>query len=517
MQHTFGLRQRVGVFLGPALFVALGLGLRATGLKAEACWAAATVFLMATWWITEPLPLWATACLPLVLFPLFGAARFPDVLVQYFDPVNFLFLGGMMIAACMEQSGLHRRIALGIVARIGTSPRRIVLGFMLATGFITLWISNTAAALMMFPIGMAVLQKFEEQHAPHDPLLRRFGLALMLGIAYAASIGGIGTKIGTGTNFVFVKQASQVMTQEVTFLTWLKVGMPIVLIAIPVVWFYLVRVVARLPAEEFRGGRQAIHDARAQLGVMKRGEVLALIAFLMAAFLWTFRQDIDLGAVKIPGWAGFIPWSWADVVGRPVAELPKVLADLLGPRGADSVVAIIIGGALLLVPLQFKPIRCALDVRRVGHIGWDLLVLLGGGFAMAHGIQSSGLSDAIAGTLKGLGHFNPFLVMLVVCLVTTAISEVASNTATASILLPLLAASAQDFGMQPAPLMFAATLAASFGFMLPAGTPPNAIVHSSGYIPVTQMARSGLAVDLFGAVLITTVCYYIAPWALGTR
>jgi sodium-dependent dicarboxylate transporter 2/3/5 len=403
------------------------------------------------------------------------------------------------------------------VARIGSSPRRIVLGFMLATGFITLWISNTAAALMMFPIGMAVLQKFEEQHDPHDPLLRRFGLALMLGIAYAASIGGIGTKIGTGTNFVFVKQASRVMPQEVTFLTWLRVGMPIVLIAIPVVWFYLVRLVARLPVEEFRGGRQAIHEARAKLGRMKRGEVAALIAFLSAAFLWTFRQDIDLGAFRIRGWAGFIPWSWADVLGRPVTTLPKVLADLLGSRGADSVVAMIIGVTLLLVPLQTKPLRFALNTRRVGHIGWDMLVLLGGGFAMAQGIQSSGLSDAIAGTLKGMGHLNPFLVMLVVCLVTTAISEVASNTATASMLLPLLAVSAENLGQPPAPLMFAATLAASFGFMLPAGTPPNAVVYSSGYIPVTQMARSGLAVDLFGAVLIATVCYFVAPWALGLR
>src|ERR1041385_2523507 len=323
MEPSFGARQWAGVFLGPVLFVAAGLGLRATGLNSAACWAAATVFLMATWWITEPLPLWVTACLPLVLFPAFGSASFKDVALQYFDPVNFLFLGGMMIAACMEQWGLHRRIALGIVARIGSSPRRIVLGFMLATGFITLWISNTAAALMMFPIGMAVLQKFEEQHDPQDPLLRRFGMALMLGIAYDASIGGIGTKTGTGTHFFFVKPAGQVMTREVTFLTWLKIGLPIVLVAIPVVWLYLVRVVARLPNEEFPGGRQAIHDALVKLGRMKRGEVAALIAFLSAAFLWTFRQDIDLGAFRVPGWGGLIPWSWSEVIGRPLTALPK--------------------------------------------------------------------------------------------------------------------------------------------------------------------------------------------------
>jgi sodium-dependent dicarboxylate transporter 2/3/5 len=472
---------------------------------------------MSAWWIAEPLPLWATAALPLILFPLTGVASFFAVALQYFDPINFLFLGGMFIAGAMEQWGLHRRIALSVIANIGTSPRRIVLGFMLATGFITLWISNTATAMMMFPIGMAVLWKFEEETAPDDPLLRRFGLALMLGIAYAASIGGVGTKIGTGPNLVFVKQASGILGHEVDFLTWLKVGMPLVIVAIPLVWLYLVRVAAPLPPTGFTAGQRAVLEERARLGSMSLGERVALIAFLTAAFLWIFRKDIELGAFTIPGWWKLVPFSWEDVLGRPVKTLPAPLAKMLAQDVGDSAVAFVVGTVLFLVPVARRPWRFALELRMARHLSWDMLVLLGGSFAMAYGIQVSGLSEWLASLLQGVGKLSPFLALLLVSGISVGLSEVASNTATASILLPLLAASAHSFGLHPAPLMFAATLAASFGFMLPAGTPPNAIVFSSGYISVPQMARSGLIVDLFGGLLIAIVCWLLAPWALGIR
>lgn len=506
-------RQRVGLFLGPVVFVATGLAARSLGTAAA--WTAATVVLMATWWITETLPLWATALLPVVIFPLIGAGSVGSVALQYVDPVNFLFLGGMWIAASMEEWGLHRRIALGIVAKIGSSPRRIVLGFMIATAFLSMWISNTAAALMMFPIGMAVLRRFEDQVGERDPLLRKFGASLMLGIAYAASMGGIGSKIGTGTNLVFVKEAALALQLEVTFVSWFKLGLPVVVLVVPAAWLYLVHVSARIPAQEFPGAARTIADARAQLGLMKRGEVAALVAFLLAAFLWTFRQEMDFGLFRIPGWQDAIPFGWSDVVGRPVASLPPPFSELLAPRGAEGAIAILIGVALLLLPIQRAPFRTALGLRAATGISWGLLVLLGGGFAMAYGIQSSGLSNVLATALGGFGPTTPYVAIVVVCLATVALSEVASNTATASILLPLLAVAAPQFGLHPATLMFAATLSASFGFMLPAGTPPNAVVFSSGYIPVTQMARSGLVVDVVGAVLIATLCYYLAPWALG--
>ncbi len=458
-------RSRAGLVLGPVAFVACGLALGAAHLTVAQAWTAATVLLMAIWWITETAPLWATALLPLAVFPVIGAAPLQELGVQYFDRVNFLFLGGMLIAAAMEQHGLHRRMALGIVSAIGTSPRQIVLGFMVATGFITLWISNTAAALMMFPIGMAVLERFEAQRGRQDPLLKTFGLALMLGIGYAASMGGIGTKIGTGVNFVFVKQAAKILEEEIGFVTWSTIAMPIVIIVIPLAWMYLVR---RLPREEFPGGRATIDDARRQLGPMKRGEKVALVAFLTAAVLWVF-----------------------------------------GPRGKEPEVAMGVALALMLIP------RLGLHWRSAVGISWGLLVLLGGGFAMAHGIERSGLSTLIGASLQQLGGAGPYLSLVVCCLVTIAVSEVASNTATASILLPLLGPAAPTFGLHPATLMFAVTLSASFGFMLPAGTPPNAIVFSSGYIPVTTMARSGVVIDIGGGLVIATICYFIAPWALG--
>jgi sodium-dependent dicarboxylate transporter 2/3/5 len=516
-------RRRVGLWLGPLVFAALGLGLPATGMAAPAAWAAATVVLMATWWITESLPLWATALLPVPLFPALSGVPLGETLLQYLDPVNFLFLGGMWIAAAMEQWGLHRRLALGIVARVGTSPRRIVLGFMLATGFVSLWISNTAAALMMFPIGMAVLQKFDEAAtAAADPVealarLRAFGCALMLGIGYAASMAGVGSKIGTGTNLVFVREAQRTLGWDISFVSWFKLGLPVMALSIPLSWLYLVRVAARVPADEFPGGRAAIFEARSRLGTMSRGEGVALFAFLLAASLWVFRQPMDFGAFILPGWSAHVPWTWERLLGRPTASLPPPLAELLGPRGAESAIAMLIGTALLAAPVSVRPYRPALALRQAGGISWGLLALLGGGFAMANAISRSGLSKVLGGLFTHLHTGSPYLTVVVLCLGTVAISEVASNTATASILLPLLAAGAEGLGLAPGPLMFAVTLSASFGFMLPAGTPPNAVVFSSGYIPVVRMAKSGLVVDIAGAILIATVCHLLGPWALGGR
>lgn len=504
---AYDARQRAGLILGPLVFLAIVLAATRAGLGTPERWAAATVALMAIWWITEPLPL--------IIFPLSGVAVLFPVVLQYFDPVNFLFLGGMFIAASMQQWGLHRRIALGIIDTIGASPRRIVLGFMLGTGFISLWISNTATTMMMYPISMAVLLKLSEQAESDAEELRHFGLALMLGIAYSASIGGIGTKIGTAPNLVFVKLAGPVLGHDVDFITWLKVGLPIVFIALPVVWWYLVRIAAPLPAEGFHGSKEIIAAERAGLGPMNRGECIALVAFLLAAFLWIFRKDIELGVFTVPGWWKYITFGWEDVLGRPLASLSPPVEKLLRQDSGDAAVAIVIGCALLFIPVSLRPPRFALDLRRAAGIPWHLLILLGGGFAMAFGIETSGLSKTIATLLTGAGAVHPFMIFLMVCLLTVALSEVASNTATASILLPLIAASAANFGVAPAPLMLAASIAASFGFMLPAGTPPNAIVFASGYITVPQMARNGFLIDLFGALLVATLCYFLAPWALG--
>ena len=517
MIRRFDTRQRVGLVLGPLLFFAVGFWLRGQGLPYEANWAGAVVVLMATWWITEPVSLWATGCIPIVAYPLFGVAPLHAVVLQYFDPVNFLFLGGMLIAASMQQWGMHRRMALSIIGAIGVSPRRIVLGFMASTAFVSLWISNTATTVMMFPIAMAVLLKVGERMDKDDPLLRRFGLALMLGIAYAASIGGIGTKIGTAPNIIMVKQATAVFGKNLDFTTWLAIGLPIVLVALPIVFWFLVRVAAPIPAAGFPGGSEAIEVERSQLGHMSRGELVSFVAFLSAAFLWIFRNDIELGSLTIPGWWSLVKFGWNDILPVPVDSLPAALAKLMKQDIGDAAVAMSVATVLLLLPISLQPLRFALDVKHALEVPWGLLVLLGGGLAMAYGMQQSGLSTWLGDQLKGVGHVGPYSAILLVSFASLALTEVASNVATASILVPIVAAGSEGFALHPAPLMFAATMTASFGFMLPAGTPPNAIVYSSGYITVPQMVRAGVAVDVFGAFLVATMCYFLVPWALQLR
>jgi solute carrier family 13 (sodium-dependent dicarboxylate transporter), member 2/3/5 len=358
----YGFRQKLGIVLGPFLFVTIPWILIHAGESNSAAWAGGIVGLMACWWITEPIPIWGTALLPILLFPITGSTPLHGLILQYFDPVNVLFLGGMWIAASMQQWGLHRRIALGIVSRIGSSPRQIVLGFMIATAFVSLWISNTATAMMMFPIGMAVVRKFEEQTSARDPRLRRFGLALTLGIAYAASIGGIGTKIGTGTNLVFVKQAGLLLGAEIDFFTWLKMALPVAVVSIPLVWWYLVRYAAPLPSEPLEQGVNTINEARSALGRMSRGEAAALAGFLSAAFLWIFRKDIELGAFTIPGWWRLVTFSWADVLGRPLSSLPAPLPNLLSDVG-DGAVAITIGCSSRRSTFGRCALRCTCGTR----------------------------------------------------------------------------------------------------------------------------------------------------------
>jgi sodium-dependent dicarboxylate transporter 2/3/5 len=487
----------------------LGSGWLLQGLPEPARWALGTVLAMAALWISEAVPLWVTALLPLILFPALGVAEFGTILLEYFDPVNFLFFGGMLIAASLEEWNLHERMALGMVSRVGTSPRRIVFGFMVATAFVSLWMSNTAAVVMMFPIGMAVLHEFRRQAGGATPDFRNLALTLMLGIGYAASMGGIGSKIGTGTNLVFVKQAKEQLGLEVSFVAWFAIGLPVVLLAIPLAWLYLVRVAAPISAEPLPGARAAIDERRRAFGSMGRGEQVALSAFLGAALLWIFRLDLDFGWFRVPGWARLIPDAWAELA----PGLPKPLRGLLGPQLSEGAVALFIAGLLLIWPAGEG--RRALSLRAAGRIQWGILTLLGGGFAMATGIARSGLSTMLAERLRDVQGLAPLVTLMLVCLATTALSEVASNTATASILLPVLGASAPHLGLAPATAMMAATLAASFGFMLPAGTPPNAVVYASGYIPVLRMVRAGLVVDLVGALVIALVSYWTVPWVLG--
>lgn len=504
--------RRVGLVSIPLLALGVSLMVYQLGIAAPAAAMFGVVILMAAWWVLETLPLALTAALPLVLFPLFDIASPLTTLLAYLDPVNFLYLGGMWIAASMQQWGLHRRLALGVVSRIGTEPRRLVLGFMVATAMVSLWISNTATAMMMFPIAQALLlADAGDAVANRRPEERRFAQALMLGVAYAASIGGLGTKIGTAPNLVYVRQA-EALGHEVDFFTWMSVGFPLVVILLPLTWWWLVGVATPVPRSLTLPGVSRLIAARGALGSMSRGEAVSACAFALAAFGWVFRKDIDLDFAVIPGWSRLWPWDLSDVTGLDPQSLGAPWSAILQRDLGDTWVSLIIGGALLLIPVSLRPFATALSPSRALGIPWHLLLLLGGGFALAEGIAASGLDELLSLGVAPLSALPFPLAVAAFATVTIVVSEVASNTATANILVPLIAASATTLDARTLPLMLAVTYASSFGFMLPAGTPPNALAYASGHLTVRDMVRAGLAIDIIAGLIITLYCgFIIAP------
>jgi len=444
--------------------------------------AAGVAALMAIWWLTEALPIYATACVPLLLFPLLGvfgddfASNLTETIRPYFDPYNFLFAGGMCIAAAMQQCHLHRRIALNIMNAIGTAPARLLLGLLLATAFISMWISNTATATMMMPIGLAMILQLEAQL--NGRRLEFYGSALMMAIAYASNLGGIGTKIGTAPNAQFAGFLHG-LGIEITFLQFLLVGLPFVLLFLPLTWYMLWRVgrVDHLP-KHF--GATVLQEELRKLGPVKKSERSVLAVFLITAALWIFGKLLT------------------DYV---QTQFPSAKLTSAHVEGGIAVLA-----TLVLLFMRVEN-RQSLELRSLRHVPWESLLLLGGGFAMAAGIQKSGLSEWLGTQLAVVRDLPPFLQVLLTCLTTVSLSAVASNTATIAVMLNVLKDAVQP-GMLTT-VLFAATIAASCDFALPAGTPPNAIVFGSGYITIPRMAKTGVVLDLAAALVTAIWCWLI--------
>ncbi len=443
--------------------------------------AAALTALMAIWWISEALPMYWTACVPLVVLPLarirgegFGA-NLAGALLPYLDPYVFLFLGGMGIAAAMQQWNLHRRIALAIMAAVGTEPRRLLLGFLLATAFVSLWISNTATAAMMFPIGLAIIAEFEHQSGRR---LAGYGAALMLAVAYAANLGGAATKIGT----VPSAQLSGLLAQrgdEIAFFEFMLLGVPFSGIFLLVVWAALWRV-GRADAPDAEVGRRALASEARRLGPMQPAEGVVLAVFLAAALVWIAGAPIT-EALR----AGGIPASSA-------------LVEAAAALSASAVLMLArVGGSAVLAPRSLRSLQ------------WRTLLLIGGGFSMAGAIESSGLSEWLGVQLVGLRELPVAGQLVLVSATTVFLSAFASNAATIAVLLPILASSAAPGELHA--LLFAATFAASCDFALPAGTPPNAIVFGSGYVTIPLMARTGVGLDLLAALWAALWCGLMVP------
>ncbi len=491
--------------LGLAIFAALMLldsPLQHFGaMGARPAHAAAVTALMAFWWLTEALPIQITACVPLVFFPflgVFSADALDNTLATakpYVDPYIFLFLGGMCIAAAMQHWNLHSRIAVRIMALIGTDPRRLLLGVLCGSGFISLWISNTATAAMMVPIALAIVHELEARAGRRR--LEAYGGAIMLAVAYGANIGGIGTKIGTAPNAQFSQFMAQSVGVDVTFLRFMAVGMPFVIMFIPLAWLVLWRA-GRADAPSADVGAAVVADEVRRLGPMHRGERIVAAVFVCTALLWILGKPIHTALTP------FFTDQHASGL-SPYGPDFKLL-----PAHVEGGVAMLAALVLLLWRVDGGP---ALPIRALRLVPWDTLLLLGGAFSMAQGVQQSGLSDYMGTQLRGLSSLGGLSQVLVASLATVGLTSVASNTATLGVMLNVLKDAVSPVHLNT--VLFAATISASLDFALPAGTPPNAIVFGTGYLTVARMVKVGVVLDLAGGLLAAFWCALVVPWVLG--
>jgi sodium-dependent dicarboxylate transporter 2/3/5 len=463
--------RKVGLVLGPVVFLLIAFvpsGLhRIEGQGHRPAYAAGVAALMAVWWFTEALPIAWTACVPLVLYPaldVFGGGvggSAVKAFEPYVDPYIFLFMGGMGIGAAMEQWGLHRRIALHIMRRVGTDPPRLLLGMLIATATVSLWISNTATAVMMMPIGLALLHQVEAGEG--GKRLSYFGAAIMLAVAYGANVGGIGTKIGTATNAIFAGYVADKLQYDIGFLQFMAIGLPFVALFIPVAWGVLWRL-ARRDALTSHPGREVLDRELAAMGAPSRGERTVAAVFFVAAVLWIGSSPLREALAPLVGGGGF----------------------KLREKHVESAVAMLAAVSLLLLrSLSFQALR---------KVPWDTLLLLGGSFAMAAGIEGSGLSRWMALQLAALEQMPLFGQLLLASLASVVLSAVASNTATVNVMLNVLPRSLT--------VLSVSAMASSCDFALPAGTPPNAIVFGSGYIRLPTMMKIGVVLDVLAAVVL---------------
>lgn len=454
----------------------------------------AVALLMAVWWITEVVPLAVTSLLPVALFPLLGIMDGKDVSATYFNHVIFLFIGGFIIALTMQRWNLHRRIALHILILTGVSPGRILLGFMLATAFLSMWISNTATTMMMIPILLSIISKLEELVGRKN--VARYTIGLLLGVAYSASIGGIATLVGTPPNLSFSRIFIIYFPHapEISFAKWFLFAMPVSTVVFVFAWAYLYLIFRPKASNWIQIGKDTFRTQLSELGKTAREEKIILVLFVVVALLWLFRANITLGDFTIPGWSGIFPES-------------KYIN--------DGTVAIIIAILLFIIPSKAKSGGRLMNWTTAQKLPWNIVLLFGGGFALASGFKESGLSTWFGEQLTWVADYNSLVVIFTIALLMTFLTELTSNTATTEMILPILAGIAISTQTNPLLFMIPATLSGSMAFMLPVATPPNAIVFGTNRIQVMQMARNGLILNLVGAIIITLLTYWLGSIVFG--
>ena len=492
-KHTSSRGRAIGLWLGLSAFYfnvdLLLLIFPVDPGNVAASRLAAVALLMAIWWVTDAIPLFATALLPLVLYPLLGIMSGNDTAPIYFNSTIVLFLGGFMIALTMEKWDLHRRIALNIIHAVGGGPARIVLGFMIAAAFLSMWISNTATAVMMVPIGLAIILQIESEAGKEQA--RHFSVGLMLGIAYGATVGGLTTLVGTPPNLSFVR-IFQILFPEappIAFGHWIVMAFPVGAIMLVAAWLMITRVFHRVP-ESVNVDHEVVAVERGRLGAIAFEERAVLGVFVGTALLWVFRVDLELGFLTVPGWSRILPDPGMIDDGTVAITLASILF-FIPARNRES------GATRVMGP----------DV--IPRLPWNIVLLFGGGFALAAGFQDTGLAQLIGNQFEVLGNLPVFLLIVIVCVALTFLTEFTSNTATTEMILPILASVAVVTGTHPLVLMIPATLSASCAFMMPVATPPNAIVFGSERITVGEMARTGILLNLIGVLVIATIVFTV--------
>ncbi|MCG9971935.1 SLC13 family permease [Christiangramia crocea] len=470
-------RKNIFLALGPVLFIVLQSIGGPEGMPDAAYDVLSATIWIALWWVTEAVPIAVTALLPIVLFPLTGALDLSTTTASYGHKYIFLYMGGFMLAIAIEKWNLHKRIALHIINLIGTNVKNIILGFMVATAFLSMWISNTATSVMMLPIGMSIVSQLKDNPATKEDENRVFGKALMLSIAYSASIGGVATLIGTPPNLVFAGYIQEIYNIDITFFQWLKFGLPISVLLLIISWYYITHIAFSFKQKEFPGGKQEIQKFIAELGPMKREEKIVMSIFIITAFCWITRSFI----------------------------LEKFL-----PGIDDTIIAMIAGISLFTISSGGEGKRI-IKWKEAVKMPWGIILLFGGGMALASGFEVTGLAEWFGLQMTLLQTLPLLLLVLIVIFSVNFITELTSNLATTAMLLPILAPIALKLDLNPYMLLVATTVAASCAFMLPVATPPNAVVFGSGYLRIPDMVRTGIWMNLISILILTAMVYLMLP------
>lgn len=475
----------IGFLGGLFLFFLMLFSSPPEGLSLEGWRTAAIAVLMASWWVTEVIPISATALLPIVLFPVLAVSDINAAATPYANPMIFLFMGGFIIAIAMQRWDLHRRIALNIIAFIGSKPRNIIAGFMVSSAFMSMWVSNTAATLMMLPIAMSVIEltKSTQNVGITQKELKNFGLTLMLAIAFSSSVGGLGTVIGTPTNALMIAFVNDAYGIEINFAEWMMIGIPVVILGLPVIFYTLANIIYPVKFQKLPGGREYIMDEIKRLGSISRAEIMVAVVFIFVGLMWITRP---------------------------------LFADLV-PGLTDAGIAIFGALLLFLIPIDIRKAVFLLKWEDAEKIPWGVLILFGGGLSLAGAIQRTGLAEWVGGYLGILAGWHVILILFIVAIVIIMFTELASNSATAAAFLPVIGSVAIGIGQDPLLFALPVALVASCAFMLPVATPPNAIVYGSGVMTIPEMAKAGLLLNLFFAILVTLLTYFVFSSMLGIQ